>query len=145
MSNNFQQVVIFSIFSIYSANPFVPSVPFLFPLKTARNSKIFWCFQSVEKGCIENKRAKWDEKCTNRFTNLSSHLLWKVTFSLEPYAFSKPKFSEHFSIHCVKIGQIRSFFWSVFSPNEGKYRPEKTTLLHNFHVVIAYLCFQFST
>ena len=40
--------------------------------------------------------------------------------------------------HCVKSTQIRSFFWSaqskseqifVFSPNTGKYRPEKTPYL----------------
>ena len=28
--------------------------------------------------------------------------------------------------HCVKSVQIRAFFWSVFSPNTGKYGPKKT-------------------
>ena len=49
--------------------------------------------------------------------------------------------------HCVKIVQIRSFFWSVFSfirtkyrntvfsPNTGKYGPEKTPFLDTFHAV----------
>ena len=32
--------------------------------------------------------------------------------------------------------QIRSFFWSVFSPNIGKYRPEKTAYLNTFHAVM---------
>ena len=27
--------------------------------------------------------------------------------------------------HCVKSVQIRNFFWSIFSPNAGKYGPEK--------------------
>ena len=27
------------------------------------------------------------------------------------------------------------FFWSVFSPNAGKYRPEKTPCLDTFHAV----------
>ena len=36
-------------------NPFVSNVPFLYPLKTTENRKIFWCFQLVRKGCIENK------------------------------------------------------------------------------------------
>ena len=49
---------------------------------------------------------------------------------------------------CVKSVQIRSFFWSVFSriwtdtpylsvfsPNTGKYGPEKTPYLDTFHVV----------
>ena len=31
---------------------------------------------------------------------------------------------------------IRSFFWSVFSPNTEKYGPEKTPYLDNFHAVI---------
>ena len=38
----------------------------------------------------------------------------------------------------MKIVQIRSFFWSVFSvfsPNAGKYGPEKTPYLDNFHAV----------
>ena len=32
--------------------------------------------------------------------------------------------------------QIRSFFWSVFSPNTGKYGPEKTSYLDTFHAGI---------
>ena len=40
-------------------NPFVPNAPFLYPLKTSQNRKIFWCFQEVEKGCIGNKWVKW--------------------------------------------------------------------------------------
>ena len=35
-------------------NPFVPNAPLLHPLKTSENRKVFWCFQGVEKGCIEN-------------------------------------------------------------------------------------------
>ena len=38
--------------------------------------------------------------------------------------------------HCVKRVQIRSFFWSVFSPNAGKCRPEKTPYLDTFHAVV---------
>ena len=35
--------------------------------------------------------------------------------------------------HCVKSVQTRSIFWSVFSPNVGKYRPENTPYLDTFH------------
>ena len=42
--------------------------------------------------------------------------------------------------HCVKSVQIRSFFWSVFSPNAGKYGSEKTPYLDTFHTVN---CFPF--
>ena len=40
--------------------------------------------------------------------------------------------------HCVKSVQIRRFsgpYFPVFSPNTGKYRPEKTTYLDTFHAV----------
>ena len=36
---------------------------------------------------------------------------------------------------CVKCVQMRSFFWSVFSPNAGKYGPEKTPHLDTFYAV----------
>ena len=39
-------------------NPFLPNAPFLYPLKTRENRKIFWCFPGVEKGCIRNKWVK---------------------------------------------------------------------------------------
>ena len=32
--------------------------------------------------------------------------------------------------------QIQRFFWSVFSPKTGKYRPEKTLYLDIFHAVL---------
>ena len=36
-------------------NPFAPSAPFLYPLKTSEHLTVFWCFQGVEKGCIGDK------------------------------------------------------------------------------------------
>ena len=50
------------------------------------------------------------------------------------------KFSitESFHRHCVKNVQMRGFFYSyfpVFSPNTGKYGPEKTPYLDTFHAV----------
>ena len=41
--------------------------------------------------------------------------------------------------HCVKSVQIRSFFWSVFSRNAGKYGPEKALYLDTFHTVHVYI------
>ena len=32
-----------------SLNPIVPNAPFLYPLKTSENFKVFFCFQGVEK------------------------------------------------------------------------------------------------
>ena len=36
-------------------NPFIPNAPFLYPLKTSENHKVFWCFQGAKKGCIGNE------------------------------------------------------------------------------------------
>ena len=39
-------------------NPFVPNAPFLYPLKTSENLRVFWCFdvfRVLEKGCIGNE------------------------------------------------------------------------------------------
>ena len=35
--------------------PFVSNAPYLYPLKTSENLKVFCCSQEVEKGCIENE------------------------------------------------------------------------------------------
>ena len=79
-------------------NSFVPNPPFLYPLKTSENRKVFWCFQGVEKGCIENKWVKrlaladlilasliwyfpnpWTENCDTFQTNLWNNIIGKVS------------------------------------------------------------------
>ena len=47
--------------------------------------------------------------------------------------------------HCVKSVQVRSFFWSVFSPNTKKYGPEITLYLNTFHAVWFYKIHFFHT
>ena len=42
----------------------------------------------------------------------------------------------YLTTHYVKRVQIRSFLWSVFIPNMGKYGPEKTLYLDTFRAVI---------
>ena len=39
------------------------------------------------------------------------------------------------SNQCVKSVQIRSYFWSLFSPNRWEYGPEITPYLNTFHAV----------
>ena len=34
----------------FQFNPFIPNAPFLYPLKTSENDKVFWYLQGVEKG-----------------------------------------------------------------------------------------------
>ena len=43
------------LFEIVNISPFVPNAPFFYLLKISENLTVFWCFQGVEKGCIENE------------------------------------------------------------------------------------------
>ena len=43
---------------LFHINPFVPNIPFLYPLKTSENRKAFWYFQWLEKRCLWNKWIK---------------------------------------------------------------------------------------
>ena len=42
------------------------------------------------------------------------------------------------SYYCMESFEIPSYFWSVFSPNAGKYGPEITLYLDTFHAVCAF-------
>ena len=52
-------------------NPFVPYAPFLDPLKTSENRKVF-CFHVLEKGCIGNEWVKLNSRAKN-----INHENWK--------------------------------------------------------------------
>ena len=56
-------------------NPFLPKEPFLYPLKTSENRKVFWCFQEVEKGGIGNEWVKSEHSKILR-ENPVKHLRW---------------------------------------------------------------------
>ena len=56
----------------------------------------------------------------------------KFILKLDWFLFSNTTFVDR---HCVKSVQIRSNFWSVFSPNAGKYGPEITPYLDTFLAV----------
>ena len=87
-------------------------------LKTSESRKMFWCFQGVEKECIENKWFK--------LPNFKSIRLWEMC----------PK-TEFFLVRIFLYSDWirRDKYLSVFSPNEGKYKPEKTPHLDTFHAV----------
>ena len=55
---------------------------------------------------------------------------------LNRWSLISSKQSHWLHLHCMKSVQIRSFFWSVFSPNVGKYGPEKTPHLDTFYAVL---------
>ena len=51
----------------HDRNPFVPNVPFLYPLKASENCKVFWCFQGVEKGALGTNTLKSDSHFADYF------------------------------------------------------------------------------
>ena len=57
-------------FHVDYINPFVPTAPFLYPLKTSEHFTFFWCFQGVEKGYIGNEwvKNKYDNNLRLLFT-----------------------------------------------------------------------------
>ena len=60
---------------------FVPNAPFLYPLNTSENRKVFWCFQGVEKECSGNKwvnRALFAMKVSMLTTYVLNFLQWKI-------------------------------------------------------------------
>ena len=58
-------------------NTFVPNAPFLYPMKTPENRKVFLHFQGVEKGCIGNKRVSMYHHTLDKYHNT---LGWKFPF-----------------------------------------------------------------
>ena len=133
------------------------------PPENIRKPKIFWCFQGVSK---ETSGMKWvtllskssliifskfSELQIIRTTEYLLHhgIVWTST-SLSLHVSDKLLYINnlvHIALnghsHCVKNGQIRSYFWSVFScirteyvfsPNTRKYGPEKTQYLDTFQV-----------
>ena len=59
-----------------SSEPFFPNKPFLYPLQTSENRKVFQCFQGLEKGCIENKWLVHLVQYVNGFCNLLQILVF---------------------------------------------------------------------
>ena len=82
-------------------NPFVPNVPFLHPLQTSENRKIFWCFQGVEKGCIGYKWVKGFIEHTNQ----------KSVCSMKVKAQKQKAMFAHFCINCELIPVLSSFHY----------------------------------
>ena len=58
-------------------NPFVPNAPFLYPLKTTENRKVFWYFQGVEKGCIGNE---WVKKGILKVSEILKNICSRIYF-----------------------------------------------------------------
>ena len=80
-------------------NPFVPKAPFLCPVKTSENFTLFWCFQEVEKKCIENKwvNGKGQQKLLTTETRFFYKTWW---------------FSGN-QINCLKKSKISSIYSSI--------------------------------
>ena len=57
--------------------------------------------------------------------------------SIVPWKSTTVGLSVVIAVHFLKSVQIRSHFWSVFSPNAGKYRPEIIPHLDTVHTVVS--------
>ena len=83
-------------------NLFVPDAPFTYHLKTSENLTVFWYFQGVEKGCIENKWVK--------------HNYWRI----HDLSFTKRRCNSSiifsfYSIAFLKRYALRIYNWAVCS------------------------------
>ena len=117
----------------FTIKPFVLSAPLLYPVKTSENRKVFWCFQGVEKDALRTNELKKSKMVNQYIVHVS---IYEVPCS-ENYQKTVSNFLGAFS-HCVKSVRIRSFsgpYFPVFTPNAGKYGPEKTPYLDTFHAV----------
>ena len=86
-------------------NPFVPNAPFLYPLNTSENRKVFSCFQGVEKGYIGNEWVQWIkwEHCDfNSCLKKGRNLFYLTCRDLYPYFYIK---RESFLIYEFKIAR----------------------------------------
>ena len=73
---------IFSQFSFkFKLNPFVPSAPFLYPLRTSDK-----CFQRIEKECIGNK---WGNTFNRLVLKVSLPLICQITSNKADFAKSE--------------------------------------------------------
>ena len=78
-------IKIYLVTIFHQLNPFLPNTPFLYPLKTSENRKVFWCFQEVGKACIGNKWVKAFKSClwrneTSRLDEWVVRILCSVNF-----------------------------------------------------------------
>ena len=77
--------------------------------------QVFWKFWKLTKKVLLMKSV--ENKCAD-------YIYFKI-------------FQRHIlELHCVESVEIRSYFWSVFNPNTGKYGPEITPYLDTFHAVL---------
>ena len=70
--------------------------------------------------------------CKKAFSRFAALLKLRLHFTCFSVSFTEVFITV---FHCVKSVQIRSFFWSVFSPNARKYGPEKTPYLDTFNAM----------
>ena len=84
--------------------PFVSNTRFLYPLKTSENRTVFWCFQEVEKGCIEKEEVK---RCIlQEIKNIEIKLLSVPFLQLSLFRNSYNVFHQRCS---VRKGTLRNF------------------------------------
>ena len=105
-------------------NPFVPSAPFLYHLKTSENRKVFWCFQEVQKGCIGNEWVKLGE-WNNRppvYQFLKFLLACRFTFNV---------YAKNVREKRSALSEMLRFYWMLMDMCLPKFDIDQSTVAPN--------------
>ena len=84
------------------------------PPENTRKPKIFWCFKGDQKGTLGRKRSRCQKRFISKNWESFSHFINFYYLILR----KKCPYSEFF-------WSVFSRIWTEFSPNVGKYGPEK--------------------
>ena len=95
--------------STFLLNPFVANAPFLYPLKSWENRKVFWCLQGVEKGCIESKWINWSE-----YFGRNKFCCFLLTQQKHEFTTSQKKYpNTEFSVTCFLVFGLNTKIYGV--------------------------------
>ena len=122
----------FTLRAIVELNPLVPNAPFLYPLKTSENLKVFWCFYGVQKGCIGNQwvkehpmetlthKSSWNTIPADGYVMIFHYISGKLYF----FFFFFYKYLNAFTQYFLKISLKQQFFlWNSWKSRivKGQY------------------------
>ena len=122
-----------------TVNPFVPSAPFLYPLKTSESQTVFWCFQGVGKGCIGNKWVNKAPRKIPKFLLNCGTVSAEFQASLGESRKRQNAFPQNLPLR-EKCSNTEFFLLPIFLHSDWirrdtEYGPEKTPYLDTFYAV----------
>ena len=106
------------------------TLPHVFSYKFCKISKNTFFYRTPVDECFLKNNFIFHKQCWSGLS--SSREIWKCFYKTQKLSgsmFFSPFLSPFFlflQVHCVKSAQTRSFFWSVFSCIQSKYRKIRT-------------------